>query len=59
MVAYAIDYKVRGKKNDTTVHYANIDAKDLASAKKKLARKYGYADGRMIQVEKVTVVGYL
>lgn len=53
MKAYAIDYTVKGQK-----HFGRlVDAKDLASAKKKLGKKHGYKDGRMIKVEKVSVVG--
>ena len=55
MVAYGITYKVRG--NDR-VHDALIDAKDMKSAKRKLGKKHGYKDGRMIQVVRSTVVGY-
>lgn len=54
MKAYAIDYTVKGEK----YFGALIDAKDLQSAKKKLGKKHGYKDGRMIKVEKVSVVGY-
>lgn len=54
MKAYAIDYTVKGQK-----HIGNlVDAKDLASAKKKIGKKHGYKDGRMIKIEKVSVVGY-
>ena len=54
MKAYAIDYMVKGQK-----HWGKlVDAKDLASAKKKLGKKHGYKDGRMIKIERVSVVGY-
>ena len=57
MIAYAIDYTVRGQ--DRAYPYSVlIDARDLKSAKKKLGRKHGYKTGRMIQVERVSIVGY-
>ena len=57
MIAYAIDYKVRGQ--DKAYPYSVlIDARDLKSAKKKIGRKHGYKTGRMIQVERVSIVGY-
>lgn len=55
MVAYAIDYTIRGH---DTLHSVNIDAKNLKSAKKKIGRKHGYKDGRMIHIEHVIVCGY-
>ena len=54
MKAYSIDYTVRGQK-----HFGKlIDAKDIKSAKIKLGKKHGYKDGRMIKVERISVVGY-
>ena len=53
MTAYSIDYTVKGVKYSKL-----IDAKDLKSAKKKLGRKHGYKDGRMIKVSNVVVCGY-
>ena len=53
MKAYAIDYSVKGHKA-----YRLVEAKDLKSAKTKIGRKHGYKDGRMIKVERVSVVGY-
>lgn len=54
MKAYAIDYTVKGK-----LHYGVlVDAKDLKSAKIKLGKKHGYKDGRMIKIERASVVGY-
>ena len=57
MIAYGIDYTIRGK-NMTYPVSILVDAKDLKSAKKKIGRKYGYKDGRMVQVHRVDVVGY-
>ena len=54
MTAYSITYTVKGRK----IYGALVDAKDLKSAKKKLGRKHGYKDGRMIKVEDASVVGY-
>lgn len=53
MQAYSIDYTVKGNNYSTLV-----DAKDLKSAKKKIGRKHGYKDGRMIKVTKSFIVGY-
>ena len=54
MTAYALDYTVKGQK-----HFgALVDAKDIKSAKKKLGKKHGYKDGRMVAFDKVSVVGY-
>jgi hypothetical protein len=53
MQAYGIDYTVKGKTYSTL-----IDAKDVKSAKRKLGKKHGYKDGRMIKVQKVLVIGY-
>lgn len=53
MIAYSVDYTVKGKRFSKLV-----EAKDMKSAKKKLGRKHGYKDGRMIKVEKVSVIGY-
>lgn len=55
MQAYSIDYKVRGQDRKYSVL---IDAKDMKSAKRKLGRKHGYKDGRMIQVIRSWIVGY-
>ena len=53
MLAYAIQYKVNGQTYDKL-----IDAKDIKSAKKKLGKKHGYADGRKIQIDRVIICGY-
>ena len=53
MQAYSIDYTVKG-----VAFSALIDAKDVKSAKKKLGRKHGYKDGRMVKVTSVRVIGY-
>lgn len=55
MIAYGITYKVRGNEKRYDV---SIDAKDLKSAKKKLGKKHGYKDGRMINIERSFVIGY-
>jgi len=54
MIAYCIDYSVKGK----SYYWFHVDAKDLKSAKKKIGRKHGYKDGRMIKVQHVTICGY-
>lgn len=53
MTAYSIRYTVNGEKKEVLV-----DAKDLKSAKKKLGKKHGYKNGRMIKVERVIICGY-
>lgn len=55
MTAYCIDYNIRGNDNIKSVH---VDARDLKSAKKKIGKKHGYKDGRMVKVHKVVVCGY-
>lgn len=56
MTAYGINYHIRNK--ETTKYFKTVDAKDLASAKKKLGKKHGYKDGRMIIIDSHTVIGY-
>lgn len=56
MIAYAIDYEIRNKSG---LHSIFIDAKNIKSAKKKIGRKHGYKDGRMIKLKNVLVCGYL
>lgn len=53
--AYAIDYEIRGSNFPYSVL---IDARDLKSAKRKIGRKHGYKDGRMVKIVKCSVVGY-
>lgn len=55
MIAYGIDYKIRGKDG---VNTKLIDAKDLKSARRKIGKKHGYKDGRMIEIQRVNVIGY-
>lgn len=55
MIAYSIDYKIRGKEKNFTT---SIEARDLKSAKKKIGRKHGYKTGNMVEIEKVCVIGY-
>ena len=57
MVAYGIDYTIRGKGMPYPISII-VDAKDLKSAKKKIGRKYGYKSGRMVQVHNVVICGY-
>lgn len=53
MTAYSIDYTVKGQ------HFHKlVDAKDAKSAKVKLGKKHGYKDGRMIKIERLSVIGY-
>ena len=55
MTAYAIDYYIRGKGEVKSVH---IDARDLKSAKRKIGKKHGYKDGRMVKIKNVIICGY-
>jgi len=61
MIAYSIYYKIRG---DERQYDALVDAKNLQSAKRKIARKHKkkdgtpYKDGRVVNIERVFVVGY-
>lgn len=55
MQAYGITYTVRGENKRRDIL---IEAKDAKSAKRKIGKKHGYKDGRMIKVERITVVGY-
>ena len=57
MVAYAIDYQIRGKER-AYPYSVNVDAKNLKSAKKKIGRKHGYKDGRMIIIHNICICGY-
>ena len=52
MKAYSIDYSFKGMKRT-----ASVDAKDVNSAKNKIARKCR-CSANDIKIEKVTVVGY-
>ena len=55
MTAYSVDFTVR---NDDRVRTLVIDAKDLKSARRKIGRRLGYKDGRMIKIQRVDVIGY-
>lgn len=56
MQAYGIDYRIKGKED--RLLFTTINAKDLQSAKKKIGKKHGYKDGRMIIVDKCSIIGY-
>ena len=53
MIAYSIDYEVKGKECSKL-----IEAKNLDSANKKIGKKHGYKTGRMISIRRVCVIGY-
>jgi hypothetical protein len=53
MQAYSIQYQLKGKD-----YSAIIDAKDARSAKRKIGKKHGYKDGRMIRVTSLSIIGY-
>ena len=54
MVAYAVDYTLKGKKHFGVL----VEAKSVVSAKRKIGKKHGYKDGRMIKLDRVSIVGY-
>lgn len=56
MQAYHIKYHIRGKEDKT--NSISVDARDAKSAKKKIGKKHGYADGRMIVLDECRVIGY-
>ena len=58
MIAYGIKYTIRSKKDDGKLRDALVEARDMKSAKNKLAKKHGYKDGRMIKIESISVIGY-
>ena len=55
MIAYHIEYTIRNKDGLKDI---SVDAKNLKSAKKKIGKKHGYKDGRMINIERVFYIGY-
>ena len=55
MVAYNIEYTIRGKEG---IKQMGVDARNLKSAKRKIGKKHGYKDGRMINIYRVFVIGY-
>ena len=55
MIAYGITYTIRNKPG---THDILIDAKDAKSAKRKIGKKHGYKDGRMVQIKQCNVIGY-
>lgn len=56
MQAYRIEYQIKGKE-DRLMH-TNIDAKDIQSAKRKIGKRHGYKDGRMVSIINYRVIGY-
>lgn len=56
MQAYGIKYHIRNKADKT--FDISIDAKNVQSAKKKIGRKHGYKDGRMVVIDSCLVIGY-
>ena len=56
MQAYGIKYHIRGKENK--IMNILVDAKDVKSAKNKIAKKHGYKDGKMITIDNCKVIGY-
>lgn len=55
MQAYSIKYHLR---NEERQRDALIDAKNAISAKKKIGKKHGYKDGRMIVIDSLCIIGY-
>ena len=55
MQAYGIKYHIKGSEKIIDV---SVDAKDIKSAKKKIGKKHGYKDGRMIVINDCKIIGY-
>lgn len=55
MQAYSIDYTIKNRDGEKNIM---IDAKDLKSAKRKIGKKHGFKDGRMIRIERCHIIGY-
>lgn len=55
MVAYGIKYHIKGTEKTKDIL---IDAKDAKSAKKKIGKKHGYKDGRMVVIDECRIIGY-
>lgn len=55
MQAYGIKYHIRGTER---VYSVTVDTKDTKSAKRKIGKKHGYKDGRMIVIDDCKIVGY-
>lgn len=53
MKAYGICYMINNKHYSTT-----IDARDIKSAKNKIARKHGLKSGKNVKVLTVSIIGY-
>ena len=56
MQAYGIKYHIRGK--EEKIFDILVDAKNITSAKKKIGKKHGFKDGRMIVIEDCKIIGY-
>lgn len=57
MKAYGIDYILKKDRHERLIVMAMVDAKDLTSAKNKLARKHK-VEPKDIKITYSTVVGY-
>lgn len=57
MQAYSVHYKVKGDVFDA-LRTLTVDAKDLKSARKKIARRHGFKDEKRIQIQGSSIVGY-
>jgi hypothetical protein len=55
MQAYSIDYKVKG---DDRLRRLNIDARDLKSARRKIARRHGFKNEKTIQIQGSRIIAY-
>ena len=56
MQAYSVRYHIRGREDKR--YDVLVDAKDAKSAKRKIGRKHGYKDGRLVVITGLSVVGY-
>lgn len=55
MQAYSVYYKVKG---DERLRNLSIDAKNLKSAQKKIARRHGFKDEKQIEIQGSQIIGY-
>lgn len=55
MQAYSIYYKVKG---DDRLRNLSIDARDLKSARRKIARRHGFKDEKPIQIKGSRIIAY-
>jgi len=59
LIAYGVTYTVVDKHSGKIKRCDDVvDAKDINSAKRKLARRHGYKNENVIQCERINIIGY-